>query len=144
MPGPLKTFDPDNMLIAFAGIPISGYAKGSFITLAQNTESFVTLTGVDGETIRIKVGDNSFTVTVKLLQSSDSNAVLSAIHLSDLEAANGAGVGIFAMSDLSGTTVLASAESFIMGYPESDFDDAGTTREWKFFCNNPTVVVGGN
>lgn len=140
----IKTYDPDQVALVFAAIPLGGYADGEFIRVTQTTEAFTTAAGTDGEIIRIKSGDRRMRITVPLMQSSDSNALLSAIHLLDLNTPNGAGIGVFSMTDLSGTTALLAPEAWIVGWPEQAYDKAASTREWVFECGEPKVFVGGN
>ena len=140
----LKTYDPDQVAIVFAGVPISGFADGAFITIASTSPYFETTAGADGEVVRVKLGDYRAQVTISLLQSSDSNPVLSALLLLDRNAPNGAGVGVFSMTDLSGTSLVIGPEAWIVGPPEQAFDKVATSRDWVIEIANAEMLIGGN
>jgi hypothetical protein len=140
----LKTYDPNQVAVVFAGVPIKGYADGTFITVTHTSTVFETVAGADGEVVRTKVGDQRAQVTLSLLQSSDSNDVLSALLILDENAPNGAGVGIFSMTDLSGRSLVVGAESWIVGWPEQTFDKTATQRDWVIEIANSQPLVGGN
>ena len=49
------------------------------------------------------------------------------------------------LKDKSGTSVFSSDEAYILGYPESSFNNDFTTRAWRIFCQTTkTYLVGGN
>lgn len=132
-----KTVDPDQVIVTFAGIPLSGFAEGTFINVSQDNESFNTTQGSDGELARVKSGQSLTTVTLTLMQTSDSNDALAALHTLDVEAPNGAGVGPFTISDLNGRSVLTSVEAWIKTRPDSAWGNEAQTREWEFHLGEP-------
>jgi hypothetical protein len=55
------------------GVPISGYADGTFVQVDPSGDSFAKKVGADGEVARSMSNDNTHTVVITLLQSSLSN-----------------------------------------------------------------------
>lgn len=139
-----KVYDPDKVAAIFGAVPINGWAEDEFIRITPTSEAFVSVVGVDGEVTRSKTKDGRMRVSFILAQSSFSNALLSAIHLSDLEGSNGAGIGICSITDLSGSTLFLAPEGWIVGWPEQGYGKQSGNREWVIECANPIVFIGGN
>lgn len=145
MPGPTaKFYDPDQVVVYFAGGLIQGFADGEFIAVEMMSDGFGDVVGTDGEVARSKSNDRRATVTIKLLQTSDSNLFLSGIHTTDLNAPAGAGVGSLLIQDLQGTTLLNAVSAWIVKFPDQSFDRTAKSREWQIRCAALTPVVGGN
>jgi hypothetical protein len=144
-PGP-KFYDPQNHVVYFSGKRLQEFADGSWITVEPKTPAFAEVVGVDGGVARSKSGDARLKVVVKLLQTSSSNADLSAIHQTDRAAFNGAGVGTFLMQDLQGKTVVQDSKAWVVAMPSSDRDRTAKSREWEFTLpyGYDTWIEGGN
>lgn len=140
----LKTYDPDQILMNFAGIPIGGFADGTFVSIEPVSDAFTEVVGADGECARSKSNDRRVRVTFTLLQTSDSNDVLSAVHTTDLKSPNGSGVAPLGVKDLSGRTVLVEPTAWIVKAPTVGFDKTAGNREWVLMCPDPELFVGGN
>jgi len=139
-----KFYDPDQVAVSFAGATIQGYADGEYITVEQVSDAFGDVVGTDGEVARSKSNDRRATVTIKLLQTSESNSILSGLHNLDLNAPNGAGVGSFSMVDLQGKTLVQAEQSWIVKFPDNSMDRTAKSREWEFRLAKVTRVEGGN
>lgn len=144
MAAPLKEYNPSEIAMSFAGIPISGYADGEFVTIEPQGDDWSDVVGTDGEVTRARTNDRRATVTFKLMQSSTVNDLLSAIRTADLLAPNGGGVGSFELRDLQGTTIATAPEAWILALPQSAYDREVGAREWKIRCAYLEMVVGGN
>jgi len=141
----VKNYDPTLYTIVAAGIPVDkGYADGEFITVEREGDAVTDVAGTDGSVTRAIVKDNRATVTIKLMQSADVNALLSALFLLDQNAPNGAGVGPFLLKDRGGTTVLAGDACWIAKTPDVKLDKTPTPREWKLRVANLKEFHGGN
>lgn len=141
---PLREYDPSEIAMSFAKIPISGYADGEFVTVEPASDDWSDVVGTDGEVTRARTNDRRATVTFKLMASSDTNLLLSQLRNADLLAPNGAGVGALQINDLQGTTELSCAEAWIMAMPQTAYDRKVGQREWKIRCAVLEGVVGGN
>lgn len=137
-------YDPDQVLAYFNGILMQGFAEDEAIAVEQVSDAFEDVVGVDGEVARSKSNDKRVKVTVKLLQTSLTNAALSAIHQTDLNAPNGAGVGAFSLQDLNGKTIVEGPQAWIKSMPPSTFARTAKSREWVIMVAVGTRIEGGN
>lgn len=143
MPFLMKVYDPDEYTLYFNGVLIQGYADGEFVTVSQMSDAFSSVVGTDGEVARSKTNDRRVKVTFKLLQTSASNAALSAIHNTDLNAPNGAGVGTLSIVDNLGSTKVQGDQAWIVKMPEATLDRSAKSREWEIEVANCTRYEGG-
>lgn len=130
MQGDLRLYHPDEIFCSLAGIPISGYADGEMIRIEPEGPAFDDVVGTDGEVTRSKTNDDRHTVTIRLMQSSPVNDLLSTLHLLDKNAPGGVGVGVFVCRDKQGTTLHSAEKAWISKSPDSSFDRIPTVREW--------------
>lgn len=129
--GALKTYDPKQYVIVFAGINLNeGLADGTFLTVAPENPGFSKKVGVDGEVTRSRSHDRSATATLTLMQTSDVNDRLSALYNADRDAVNGQGVGTFFVQDLLGNTIGEAAKAYIADEPDMSLEGEASTREW--------------
>jgi hypothetical protein len=143
MPG-FKTYNADEVKISIAGIPInSGYADGEFLRIERDTPAFEDVVGTDGEVTRSKTKDNRATATLLLMQTSDGNNLLSALHNTDKASPGGAGVGPFLVEDLNGLTIHEAAECWVQGSAPSTYDRTPTAREWPIRIANLIDFIAG-
>jgi len=140
----MKVYDPDQINISLNGIPISGYADGEFVRIEKESDGFADVVGTDGEVSRSKTNDDRATVSIILMQTSDSNILLSALHTLDRNVPGGAGVGALLIRDAQGTSIFAASECWISKAPDVTFDREPTSREWTLRCAKLIDVHGGN
>lgn len=138
----LKTYNAKQVNIIWAGLILTGYAKGDFCSVEMSENAWTHHVGADGEECRARSNDESGKVTVKLAQYSSSNADLANAHLADK--ASGAGVSPIIVQDKSGKSLHASDESYILVAPKAGYADAPGDREWVFMASNLKHYVGGN
>jgi hypothetical protein len=141
----MKIYDADQISIMIAGIPItSGFADGEFITIEPEAEDFTDVVGTDGEVTRSKTNDRRATLTLKLMQTSEANALLSALNETDKNTPGGAGVGALLIRDRQGLSLYQAAECWIQKGPNITFDREATAREWIIRCAKLVPFTGGN
>jgi hypothetical protein len=138
----VATYQPDLVTVAFNGVPITGFAPDTFISAERNNDSWSLSVGSGGDATRAKMGDKSGRVTLTLLDSSASNAVLSAIQQTDQAA--GTGVGALLVKDLSGADVVTAGTAWIVRPPTLEKASASSNREWVFESDNLEIFAGGN
>ena len=141
---PLRTYDPSQVIIVFSGIPISGFADGSFLTVEQNEDSFVLQVGTDGEGTRSKTNNRSGRVTFTLMQSSLANDLLQAQHTLDLLSPSGDGIGPLLIKDNSGRSLFSAEKAWIVRAPTGEFGREATSREWIVESDDLNQSHGGN
>lgn len=140
----VKVYDADQVVVSIAGIPLSGYADGEFLTISFESNLFDDVVGTDGEVTRSKTNDRRATATVRLMSSSDSNDLLSALYNTDDRAPNGAGIGAFLVEDNQGRSVFSASEAWIQKAPDISFDRTANEREWTIRIARLEFFQGGN
>lgn len=144
----LGTYLPDEVTLVACGIPISGFAEGTFITVEYNEDAFTLANGSDGESTRTRTGNNSGTIAFVLMQSAQVNGLLAALHTIDKTTPGGDGIAPSFIKDNSGTllnqTLVAAEKSWIRKMANVEFANEQTGREWTIESNDLLVAVGGN
>ena len=138
----IKTFDPANLIISVGGVPLSGFADGSFLTVDRDEQAFTKVIGADGYTTRVKSNNRSGFMTVTLAQSSGSNDVLSGF--AQLDEISNSGIVPVLIKDLSGNSIYFSATGWVQKIPSSEFSKELTNREWTIDLVDIDMFVGGN
>jgi hypothetical protein len=128
--------------VIFAGIPITGFGDGTYITAARRNPTWTMVSGADGETARSKSNDKSGSVVFTLLQTSASNDLLSAKAL--LDELSGNGVGAILIQDLFGTTLLQGETAFIEKPADVTLSKEVEGREWTLLVDRLNMTVGGS
>jgi hypothetical protein len=132
MPGNplLTTYDPEKVILTFGGTPLSGWAEGSFIDIAQAAKAYTRKTGADGETVRSKSANKCNDVTVTLQQSSLSNDYLSAMNQKDR--ATGRNTLPLSITDLNGKTLMFWPQAWVEVPDSWGYGAEVTDRAWVF------------
>lgn len=140
-----KVYDADQITISFGTATLKGLSEDDFVTIEQDTDDFTDVVGVDGEVTRSKTNDRRGTLTVRLMQTSDSNDLLSAINNADFRAANGAGISAVMVRDRgTGRALYAGPESWIAKPPQVVYGRSAKVREWKIRIANLERLDGGS
>lgn len=137
----VKTYDPKQVIVIVGGVPMSGFADGTFITAERSNDSFSKVTGSDGFTSRAKSNDRSGSFTITLAQTSPSNDILQSFALAD-ELTN-AGVVPILVKDIGGRTTFISAFGWVKKPPAAEFGKEIANREWVMDTADMDVFVGG-
>lgn len=138
----VKSYNPAEVIIIYAGEIISGYADGTFVTIGRDNDAFGLVIGSNGEGCRSRSNDNSGTLTLTLLQSSSSNAILSALNAADETL--GGGTAPLLVKDNSGNSLYSAETAWIQKVADSEFGREATSREWTIRTDWLNVFVGGN
>lgn len=126
----VKTYNPKRVIIVYGGVPITGYADGTFISVAPSSDRFSKTVGADGEVARSKSNDNTHEVTITLLSTSLSNSYLSGILT--LDKISDAGALPLQIIDLSGGELFFWPQAWIRTPPTADFSKEISERAWVF------------
>lgn len=138
-------YDPNEVSLMVAGVPVEGgFADGTFIEIIQMSPDFTSKVGVDGDVTRSKTNDRRATIRITLMQSSNSNQLLSAMSNIDRKKSNGAGVGPMLIKDNQGLSLYSAEHSWISKPPDVTFDKEAGPRVWE--CEVATLerLDGGN
>jgi hypothetical protein len=143
--GDFHVYDPNEVSIVVCGIPITGgFAEDTFIEISQDSNDFDDVVGADGDVTRSKTNDRRATITLTLMQSSEANALLSALSNIDRKQSNGAGVGPLMIKDNQGTALFAGEKSWIAKPPDAAFAKKAGPRAWTIRVADLERFDGGN
>lgn len=138
----MKTYDPKKFILNVGGIPIGGYADGTFINLARNEDAYTTHVGADGEVARAKSNNKTAALTITLAQTSDSNDVLSA--LANLDERANAGVVPAILKEIGGNTTAFSGTCWVRKMAPIERGKEIANTEWILDMAESNIFVGGN
>lgn len=136
----IKTYDPAEVLTTFFGIPLTGFADGTFVEVDYNEDAFTLMVGAGGETARARSQNRSGTVTFTLMASSPCNDLLSAVAIADR--ASGLGVGPVGIKDNNGTSLVAGANAWVKKMPKVEYAKEVGSRQWVLECDALDMLVG--
>jgi len=137
-----KTYNFKQVATIFNGHEISGFAEGTGIVVTRDEDAFTLTVGSSGEPVRSKSNNKSGTMTITLLQSSDSNAILSG--LAELDELSGGGQGPFLVKDNSGGSLAVAESAWVQKKPAAEYAAESGNREWVFRTGNLSHFIGGN
>lgn len=139
---PVRTYDPKQCLIIIGGVPMSGFADGTFVSVERSSDTFTKVSGADGIVSRAKTNDRSGTLTLTLAQTSPSNDVLSGFQIAD-ELTNNGIVPVL-IKDISGRSTYVSGFGWVRKPPTGEFGKEIADREWVLDLADLEVFTGGN
>lgn len=134
--------DPSEFTITYGSHTIQGYADGTYITITYNANTYDAIKGADGEAARVLTNDNSVTITVTLLQTSQSNTVLSGF--SNIDRKTALGQKPLFIKDNNGDTQGGGSIAWIQKDPDVTNSKSIESRAWTFYVPHYEGVVGGN
>jgi len=142
MGGFIGTYDAKQNIIVVGGVPIIGYADGTYITVEIEEDSFSKTVGADGYVARSKSNNNSADITITLLQSSPSNDYLSALY--NLDRYGNLGIVDILVKDLMGTTLFYSEHCWVKKPAAIENSKEIGERSWNMSTADSTYFVGGS
>jgi hypothetical protein len=139
---PVRTYDPKRCLVVIGGVPMGGFADGTFVSVERTSDTFTKVSGADGIVSRSKTNDRSGTLTLTLAQTSPSNDVLTGFARND-ELTN-TGIVPVTVKDLSGRSTYVAAFGWVKKPPTGEFGKEIADREWALDLADLDVFTGGN
>lgn len=130
----LANFSPAQVGINWGGIPFTGFAADTFITVSRNSPNSNTEVGADGSVGHTVVADKTGTIEVTLMQTSVTHRYLSAIQLAqdssgDLYRAN------MTVVDPSGGFICKAIGVHIQEPPEVSLGGDQNEKTWTLFAD---------
>lgn len=135
------TYDPSDVVVTFGSI-ISGFADGTFVKISRNEDAMTLTVGADGLGARARNNNKSGTITITLMQTSQSNEILSGLAIDDELTASG--VLPVLVKDKNGQTLAMGASGWIKKIPDVEFSKDIATREWVIEVEKLNLFVAGN
>lgn len=134
------SYSPKDVVLIIAGYQITGWER---ISIQRVKKSFTTISGIRCKNTRVNSRDTSATLSFTILQTSQSNEVLSYIHELDIDESTGRLA--ITLKDLSGKSVFSSEQAYITGYPTVSYSGQFEYRAWDIFCETTkSFTVAGN
>lgn len=141
----VKNWDASQLVMVFMGIGVStGFDENEFLDVEPEAETFGHKVGADGEVTRFRNNNRVNKLTLKLMQTSDANSLLSAIANLDQNTPGGAGIGPMLIQDLQGTTLFAAQFCWISKRPKRTFAREAQAREWELTAVIDEEIDGNN
>jgi len=126
-----KNFSFSNVNVIFGILELQGFGDGDdVVTIDFDKDQFADMAGAKGDVVRSQTNDNRCTVTVKLLQTSKSNAELTVIYNADREL--GTGVNPLVVEDKETCETYVINNAWIRKYPTVTRGQAPNLMEWVF------------
>lgn len=135
----VKVFNPARLSITLNGIPVEGYAAGTFIEIEPLADASSSVSGANGEVVRVIGTDARHEIRLTLMQTSSGNTLLNTLSRLDKVSCGGAPI-LFAMTDLCGLDVFI-AKSWIAKKPTRSYGVEVTDRVWTLHTGEPDVDV---
>lgn len=110
---------------------LEGFGEGDdVVTITPNTEQFTMIVGAKGDVARSQTSDNSCLVKVKLLETSNSNKILTIAYNLDRE--TGSNVQPLIVINKENGKLSKINNAWIVGYPEEVLGQGVNMLEWTF------------
>ena len=131
-----------DVVLLFNGVPLSGFADGDdAIVIERNVDAYTLLVGADGDAMALKQANKSGVATLKLLQSSASNAILTAVL--KIQDAGLLSPVPFSVVDPNGLDLVLAEAAFPAGPPRLVYGAGHNPREWKLALPSVDIFASG-
>lgn len=126
----LRTYDPTAVTVTIDAQLVTGFAPGTFIETGYSANEMRTIVGCGGEVARVLSLDRTGWIDLTLLQTSDSNALLSALVAKDRK---GGGLGIFTVQvvDVTGGTQVHGLRAWVERPSPTSVAVQAPSRKWR-------------
>lgn len=138
----IANYSPDLVNCLAFGIPISGFADGTFITIGKDKVPFGTTETADGQVARLFTNSQTYTISLTLHRGSPSNDVLTKLWRLD-ELTQKAKFPLF-IKDSSGSDLFFSTNTWIEGLPNMVQSTSFDTRTWVLRSSQAIINFGSN
>jgi hypothetical protein len=136
----MKTYSPKQVSVALGSHLVRGYADDSFISIEKNGDGVTKVVGCDGEVARSMDPDNSYRVTLTLMQTSVTNSFLQVQYDRDRE--TGEAYFPILVKDMKGGVVFQSDSAWVAVPAPREFGRTLTNRQWQIDTAEATLVEG--
>lgn len=135
----MPAYSPQDVTVAVAGLPMTGFAEGTFVTTTQVSDSAAAFRGATGQvSFAIDKGMPMLQVEFTLQQTSAANAYMAGL----LAAQTLGGQPIAASVSLFGSTESATlAQAIVTKAPDSAYSAGIEGRTWTLM--GPGVLRSG-
>lgn len=138
-----QSHDPKKVSLVVAGITITQFAKGTYITAEYDSDAYTDEVGAGGEVVRILNHDRRATIKITLMAASPSNTALSA--LAAIDRLTGKGVGAVQLKDNGpgGASIASAQAGWVKRMPAKPYATEASNIEWEIRCAELDSTVAG-
>jgi hypothetical protein len=143
----LAVYESKVVRVVFGGIPLDDGRSDPFFKIAPMGDAYVLEgPGADGHVAMCGTNNDTYEITLSFKGTSSVNEALSAIHIADRKAFNGAGIATLTCIDESGSTIIQTDRCRIMGMAEQSFGITKPDTTWKLVAviEPGGFILGGN
>ena len=134
----VNVYSLDAVNLSIAGLLIeAGGGDDGFVQI-NLPEGFGSKSGVHGDVVTYKMGNNVAECTLTLLDPSPANEDLFALYYSDIDSETGAGVGDFLLEDLNSNMEI-TGQCRLTKPPDVQKTNEAQSYEWSFHVFVPRV-----
>lgn len=139
-----STYDSTKLTVIVGGVIVSGFSDGDFIMAKREEDLYTKRVGADGHVARVRNGNKSGTIEIKLLQGSPAVAELSALVALDNFLFDGdVLIPISVVSPGTGNELVSSTQSWLKSAPEMSFGKEVGERTFVFDCAELQLSLAG-
>lgn len=139
----LAHYSPEDITVLVAGIlPLTGFVSGTFVNIAKDLQPFSSTRTSDGQVARLYNNDATYTITITLHNTAESNEVLT--KLWQIDEITQRGKFPLLIKDQLGSSLFFSTTSWIEGIPDTTYGEDITERTWAIRSSQAVINIGGN
>lgn len=143
MAAPLGSYSPNDVIVSVNGVPLDGFADGTFVNVAYNSDAATMVEGADGSpAIAFKRGARGATITFTCLQTSLANNYLNALLQAQKFSASGSSALNVTVRNAQGGELHAMPVGFFQKEPEAAFAAEIGSREWTIIGQLQSAFAG--
>lgn len=138
----VANYSPDSVNCLAFGIPLDGFADGTFITIGKDKVPYGSTETADGQVARLYTNSQTYTISLTFHRGSTSNDILT--KLWQLDEISQVGKFSLFIKDLSGTDLFFSTNTWIEGVPNMVQSTNFDTRTWILRSSQAVINIGSN
>jgi len=136
-----KTYSFKHTNVLVGTFKMGGFGEEGGVTVTRSEGKWVMTPGADGRVSRSYVASDAGTVAITLMQTSESNAVLSQLLATDTKTLRAQ--TLLAIKDTLGGSVYTSTDAWLQGPPEVSLNKGVEEYTWTFDCADLAMYVAG-
>ena len=140
--GYVYNYSPDLNIVLVNGIPLTGFGEDEAISVAPMADLSTSKVGIDGDVSRSMGTDRRVEVTIRLMQTSPSNDVLSGIV--GVQAVTGGRLITLTVMNATSRDLVVAGQAWLRARPTLTFAREAGEREWVFQCLPSAWFAGGS
>ncbi len=130
-----NAYSPKDVLVTWAGIPITGYAEDSFLRMKRNSDVNGYTVGTAGDVALTTIADATGEIEIELMQTAPSNSLISAIYVAQTLSGDITVLPI-TITDPSGSVIAIANNAYIKTLPDIDLGKEQNSKTWVFGCTD--------